>query len=170
MATHLTLKHVFETDEATFWPKVFFNADYNQRLYAEALKYKCWEILEQREEPGGAIIRRARMEPNFAVPSLLKRVIGDGIMYEEAGRFDPATKHWSYTITPNRMPDRMTTRGEYWVESRGEKKIERICTVELEARIFGVGGALESFIEKQTRTAYETTMRFTNQYIHEHGL
>lgn len=170
MATHLVLKHVFDTDEATFWPKVFFNPEYNKRLYHEVLKYKRWEILEQREEPGGAIIRRTVMEPNFDVPGLLKKAIGDGIAYTEEGRFDPVGKRWRYTITPNRMAEKLTTRGEYWVEARGEKKIERICTVDLEAKIFGIGGALESFIEKQTREAYAQTMLFTNKFIRENGL
>jgi hypothetical protein len=170
MATHLTLKHVFETDEETFWPKVFFNAEYSRRLYHEALKYKRWDLQEQREESGGVIYRRALMEPNFDVPSLLKKALGDGITYTEEGRWSPTDKRWRYAITPNRMADKMLTRGEYWVESRGPKKIERICTVDLEAKIFGIGGALESYIEKQTRDAYETTMRFTNKFISENGL
>ena len=170
MTKHLTLKHIFDTDEETFWPKVFFNADYNRRLYAEALKYKRWELLDQHEEPGGVIVRRAVMEPNFDVPSLLKKAIGDGVAYTEEGRYDPKSKRWRYTITPNRMAERLTTRGEYWVEPRGEKKIERICTVDLEAKIFGIGGALESFIEKQTREAYDVTTRFTNQFIRDNGL
>jgi hypothetical protein len=170
MATRITLKHLFDTDEATFWPKVFFDREYNQRLYHEALRYKRWALLEQREEPGGAIIRRAEMEPAFEVPALLKKAIGEGISYTEEGRFDPATRRWRYTITPNRMADKLTTRGEYWVEARGPKQIERICTVDLEAKIFGIGGALESFIEKQTREAYDTTMRFTNAFIREKGL
>jgi Protein of unknown function (DUF2505) len=169
MATHFTLKHIFEIDAESFWPKVFFNPDYNRRLYDEALKYKRWELLEQREESGGAIVRRAIMEPNFDAPTLLKKAIGDGVAYTEEGRFDPATKRWRYSITPNRMADKFMTRGEYWVESRGEKKIERICTVDLEAKIFGIGGALESYIEKQTREAYETTCRFTNQFIRDSG-
>lgn len=170
MATHLTLKHIFDTDEETFWPKVFFSADYNRRLYLEVLKYNRWELVDQHEEAGGVIVRTAIMDPAFDVPKLLKKAIGDNVAYTESGRYDPATKRWRYTITPNRMAERMTTRGEYWVESRGEKKIERICTVDLEAKIFGIGGMLESFIEKQTREAYETTARFTNQYIRENGL
>lgn len=170
MAKHLTLKHVFNIDEATFWPKIFFSPEYNRQLYTEALKYNRWEVLDQHEEPGGVIVRRAAMDPNFDVPSLLKKAIGDNVAYTEAGRFDPATKRWTYVITPNRMAERMTTRGEYWVESRGEKKIERICTVELEAKIFGIGGMLESFIEKQTREAYETTAVFTNKFIRDNGL
>ena len=170
MATHLILKHLFDTDEGTFWPKVFFDPEYNRRLYSEALRYKRWELVEQREEPNGAIVRRAVMEPAFEVPALLKKAIGDGISYTEEGRFDPVGRRWRYTITPNRMADKLTTRGEYWVEARGEKKIERICTVDLEAKIFGIGGALESFIEKQTREAYDATMRFTNAFIREKGL
>jgi hypothetical protein len=167
--TRFTLKHLFPTDPDTFWAKVFFDAEYNKGLYA-ALRYKTWEQIERTELPGGKIRRRARMEPGFDAPSILKKVIGDGISYVEEGTFDPATKRWAYAIVPSKMPDRVKTNGEYWLEPRGDKELERICTVNIDASIFGIGGALESYLEKTTRESYETAARFTREFLVKSGL
>ena len=59
--------------------------------------------------------------------------------------------------------------GTFWVEPRGDKKIERICECEVQVKIFGVGGVVESFIEKTTRESYEKTAAFTNRWLAEKG-
>ena len=40
----------------------------------------------------------------------------------------------------------------------------------LRTSIFGVGGAIESFIEKTTRESFDKAAVFTNKFIHEKGL
>ena len=76
----------------------------------------------------------------------------------------------SNTITTSKLPDKVKIGGEFWVEPRGEKKIERFCRCDIEVKIFGVGGAIEGFIEKTTRDSYEKAARFTNQFIRDKGL
>ena len=167
--TRFTLKHLFPTDAATFWSKVFFDPEYNRGLYA-ALKYKSWEQVDKREDPDGTIRRRARMEPAFDAPGIVKKVVGDGISYVEDGVYDPKTGKWVYEIVPSKMPDKIKTHGEYWVEARGPHEVERICTVNIDASIFGIGGALESYLEKTTRESYEVAARFTRDFLGRHGL
>lgn len=167
--TRFTLRHTFPTDIDTFWTKVFFELDYNRGLYA-ALKYKVWEQLERRDEPDGTIHRRARLEPSFDVPALLKKVIGDGVSYVETGRYDPKSRRWAFEIVPSKMPDRVKTTGEYWVDARGAKEVERSCAVSIDASIFGIGGALESYLEKTTRESYEVAARFTREWLAARGL
>ena len=167
--TRFTLKHTFPTDPDTFWSRVFFAAEYNQGLYA-ALKYRVWEELEKTTDAAGKVRRRAKMEPGFDAPAILKKLIGDGISYVEDGTWDPKTGKWTYSIVPSKMPDKVKTHGEYWLEPRGDKQLERICTVNIDASIFGVGGALESYLEKTTRESYEVAARFTRDYLAKHGL
>ncbi len=73
----------------------------------------------------------------------------------------------SYRTIPSKMADKLTVKGEYWVEPRGEKQLERIISCEINCSIFGLGGTVESFIEKQTRESYEIVARFTNEFIAE---
>lgn len=165
------MRHTFRCDEETFWGKVFFDEEYNRRLYGpEALKYKQWKLLSLDRKPDGGIARRALMEPPFEAPAVVKKLLGDGITYTEDGTFDPVAKRWRYKIIPSKLADKFTSEGEYWLEPRGDKQLLRICTVKLEVRVFGVGGAVEGFIEKQTKESYEVAARFTNGFIREKGL
>jgi hypothetical protein len=164
-----TLRNVFETDPETFWNKIFFDAEYNRRLYLDALKFKDFELLELTGEPGGARTRKIRTEPRSEAPAVVTKLIGGSLTYVEDGRFDPATKKWTYTISTSKLADKVKISGVFWVEPRGEKRIERICECTVEVKIFGVGGTIESFIEKTTRESYEDAARFTNAFIAEKG-
>jgi hypothetical protein len=165
-----TVKHTLDIGADAFWKKLFFDAEYNRRLFLEALKFQEWQVLEEKDLGGGAIQRKVRQTPQVAVPSILKKVVGDSFYYTEEGRFDPERKRWSYRIVPSKLADKILTSGEFWVEPLGDKKVQRFCTVDLEIKIFGVGGAAESFVEKQTREIYDQAAAFTNRYIQEKGL
>lgn len=165
-----TIRHRFSTDLDSYWNKVFFDPEYNRRLYQDALKFAGYELVELRDTGGGAMTRTVKLEPGFDAPAVVKKLLGDRFGYTEVGSFDPKTRRWSYTITPSTLADKVTIKGDFWAEPRGEKEIERICDVVIEARIFGVGGMLESYVEKETRQTYELAAQFTNQFIREKGL
>lgn len=170
MANRFTLRNVFETDADSYWSKVFFDPEYNKRLYLDALGFKGFELLELTGEHGGVRTRRIRVEPKTDAPAVVSKLIGGDITYVEDGRFDPKTQIWSFTTTPSKLADKIRISGKFWVEPRGEKRIERACETEIEVKIFGVGGAVESFIEKTTRDSYAKTEAFTNAFIREKGL
>ncbi|AKF04554.1 DUF2505 domain-containing protein [Sandaracinus amylolyticus] len=165
-----TLKNIFETDKDTFWAKVFFDEEYNRRLYLEALGFKGYELLELKELPGGVRTRRIRTEPKSEAPAVVTKLIGGDISYTEEGRWDPSTGIWKYTITTSKLSDKISIAGTFWVEPRGDKRIERICENDIQVKIFGVGGTVEGFIEKTTRDSYAKTEAFTNAFIREKGL
>lgn len=168
MATHFTVRHTFRgVDVDTFWEKVFFNDEFNATLYKRELEFIDYEILEQKTDEKGVVTRRAKQTPKPEGPAVVKKLVGDSVSYVEEGRFDPASKRWRYTITPSKMADKIKIGGEFWVEARGEDSVERICTVDLEVKVFGVGKAVESFIEKQTKESYEKAARYTQRFIDE---
>lgn len=164
-----TLRNVFETDKDTFWNKLFFDEEYNRRLYLDALGFKGFELLELTGEPGGVRTRRIRTEPKSEAPAVVTKLIGGDISYTEEGRFDPATGIWKYEIKTSKLTDKISITGTFWVEPRGDKKIERFCENDIQVKIFGVGGTVESFIEKTTRDSYAKTEAFTNAFIREKG-
>lgn len=168
MATHFTVRHTFRgIDVDGFWEKVFFDEKFNETLYRQELGFSEYQVLEQEEEPGGVVTRKVRQTPKSDAPAVVKKLIGDSVSYVEEGRFDPATKRWRYSVTPSKMADKIDIGGEFWVEARGEDTVERICTVDLSVKVFGVGKSIESFIEKQTKDSYETAARYTQRFIDE---
>jgi hypothetical protein len=165
-----TVRHIFNTDIDTYWSKIFFDREYNQRLFVDALSFPVYEVLELTEEPNGVRRRKVRTEPKADAPAVVTKLIGDSIGYVEEGVFDPAARRWAYKVTTSKLSDKIQIAGSFWVEPRGEHKIERICEIDCNVKIFGVGGAIEGFIEKSTRDTYEKATAFTNKYIAEKGL
>lgn len=168
MATHFTVRHTFRgVDVDGFWEKIFFDTEFNEQLYRRELGFTDYRVIEQHEDEKGVITRKVRQTPKSEAPAVVKKLVGDGISYTETGRFDPASKRWRYTIEPSKMADKIKIGGEFWVEHRGEDTVERICTVDLEVKVFGVGKAVESFIAKETKDSYEKAARYTQRYIEQ---
>lgn len=168
--TKLSLKHLFNTDQDTFWSKVFFDEEYNRRLYLEALGFRALDLLELKRNPDGSVDRRVRTTPKEEVPGILKKYIGGEFSYMEEGHFDPTKKRWTYRIAPSQMADKVHIGGEYWLEPRGDKQVERICTVDLEVKVPFIGAGIEAFIADQTKRSYELAHAFTNKFLAEKGL
>ena len=167
MTTRFTIRHTFDIDLEGYWRDVFFDPEYNRRLYTEALAFKRYELVDQATHADGSVTRTARFEPPFEVPGPAQRVLGPSLGYTELGRFDPAQKRWSYTITPRVLPDKMTSRGTFWVEPRGTDRVERFAEVEVSVKILGLGTLLEAFIERVTRESYDKAGAFTQLFLRE---
>ncbi|MFN7699286.1 MAG: DUF2505 domain-containing protein [Deltaproteobacteria bacterium] len=165
-----TCRNIFHTDADTYWSKIFFYGDYNRGLYVEALQFRKWELVELTGEPGGARTRKQNLEPKSDAPAVVQKLVGGSISYVEQGRFDPASRIWTYDITLSKLADKVRIGGKFWVEPRGDKRIERICEVDISVNIFGVGGIVEKFVESETRDSYEKATVFTNDWIKKHGL
>lgn len=170
MSTKFTARNVFNIGVDSFWEKIFFNPEYNERMYMQVLKFKAFKVLEQKDMGGGNIMRRIHVEPSSSVPGALQKLIGDGISYTEEGNFNAATKRWTYRTITSKMADKLTVKGEYFVEPKGEKQLERVISCDINCSIFGLGGMVEGFIEKQTKESYEVVARFTNEFIAEKKL
>lgn len=165
-----TCRNIFNTDADTYWSKIFFDPEYNRGLYVEALQFKKWELVELTGEPGGVRTRKQNLEPKSDAPAVVQKLVGGSIGYVEQGRFEPNGRIWTYNVQLSKLADKVTIGGKFWVEPRGDKRIERFCDVDISVNIFGVGGVVEKFVEKETRDSYEKATAYTNQWIAKHGL
>jgi hypothetical protein len=165
-----TCRNLFNTDADTYWSKVFFDPEYNRGLYVDALQFKKWELVELTGEPGGVRTRKQNLEPKSDAPAVVQKLVGGSISYVEQGRFDPDGRIWTYTIKLSKLSDKVTIGGKFWVEPRGDKRIERLCDVDISVNIFGVGGVVEKFVEKETRDSYEKATAYTNAWLAKQGL
>jgi len=165
-----TIQHTFDVNGDVFWDRIFFSQDFNRELYRERLEFKAYDILEEKKKEDGSVERKVHTEPKSEAPKVVKKVIGDSLSYTEEGTWDAKTKRYRYRIVPSKLADKIDSRGEVWVEPRGENKCERFCTVDCNVKIFGVGGAIESFIEKETKDSYDKAAQFTNEFVRREGL
>lgn len=166
----ISLRHEFETDEDTYWSKCVFDADFNKKLYLEALKFPVWQLLDFKDDDA-KIWRRVQVEPPVTnVPGPVKKVIGDRLSYVEEGTFDKKTHRYAIKVTPSTMTDKMKIAGEMWTEKLGDKKIARLTKMNVEVKIFMVGGLVEERILSDLRASYDKGAAFTTKYIKENGL
>jgi hypothetical protein len=108
-----------------------------------------------------------RTEPKADAPAAVRKVLGDSLSYVEEGVLDPKTGRYKYTITPSKLANKVSIKGELWVEPRGEKRCERIVDVSISVDVFGVGRLIENFVEKTTRDSYDKASDWTRKWLRE---
>lgn len=164
------ISHPMNADADTYWNKIFFDKEYNDRLFKDHLRFSKFNVLELRKEPDGTVHKRVDCNPGIELPGAVKRVIGDLSGYLEEGVFDPISKRYRANITPGAAADKIRTLIEIFVEPKGPGRSERVVQVDNEVKIFGVGRVAEKFLEQQLRTTYGAAAEFTNRWIAEKGL
>ena len=164
------IEHIFNCSEETFWNKLFFDQDYNRRLFTEELAFPVWKEVK-KEDKGDEIHRSIEIVPKLGdLPAPLKKLVGDGVGYREDGVFDKKTRRYKVKIVPNKLVDKLFITGELHTEPAGDNKCKRIYLASVEAKVFGIGGMLEKRVLGDIQNGYDAGARFTNKYIAEKGL
>lgn len=164
------VRNTFECSVDTYWRSIFFEPEYNERLYREALGFKGFELVTLTGEHGANRHRVLKTEPAADAPAVVRKLIGDSLTYTETGDWDAQTRVWTYEIATNKLADKVRIGGVLYAEPKGENRCERVAEIEIEVKLFGVGGAVEKFIEKTTRDSYVKATAFTNAFIAEKKL
>jgi hypothetical protein len=161
------IEHIYNCSEDTFWNEVFFDDEYNRRLFKEALAFPVYEQVD-RKETDSEIRRSIKVVPKLGpMPGPLKAVIGEGIGYQENGVYDKKTRRYTIDITPNKLADKVTIKGLLYTEPRGADKCNRVFECSVTAKIFGVGGMLEKRVIADMQESYAKGAEFTNRYLAE---
>ncbi|HEY2410469.1 MAG TPA: DUF2505 family protein [Polyangiaceae bacterium] len=166
----IRVEHVFNCSEDTFWGKVFFDEEYNRRLFKDVLKFPTWRVLKSNDSES-AVERVIEASPPIGdLPGALKAVVGENVGYEEHGHYDKKTRRYKVRVVPNRLSDKISVNVEMWLEPAGDGKCRRIAKASATAKIFGVGGMLEKKMLSDLERSYEKSASFTNTFVAEKGL
>ena len=164
------IEHVYNCSADTFWDKLFFDDEFNKSLFKDALEFPVYEKLKE-EKDDKEVRRSINVMPKLGpMPGPLKALIGDGLGYREDGVFDKKAKRYTMTITPNKLADKISIKGEFYLEPKGEKSCTRVFKCSVTAKIFGVGGMLEKRVIADLETSYEKSAAFTNKWLAEKKL
>jgi len=164
------MEHVFECSQTTFWEKVFFDAEYNRRLFYDELHFTEWSELEQKHE-GERVLRFVRaVPPTPDLPGPLKAALGNGAGYEERGVFERPKNRYDARVKPNSLGDRVGVELTFRTEPMGDQKCKRIVEATITARVMLVGGMLEQRMMTDLQRSYEKSAVFTNRFVAEKGL
>lgn len=161
-----TVTHEINCDEETFW-KLFLDKEFNERMYKDGLGFPEFSIVEQ-VETDSEIRRKTAGKPKLNnVPGPVAKLLGDSFRYTEVGSMDKKNKVWRYKLTPSVMADKMKQEGKITCEPAGPGKVKRVAELFIEAKVFGVGGLLESTTEKSLREGWDSSAKFMNKWIAE---
>lgn len=162
-----TITHEIQCDEDTFW-QLFLDKDFNERMYKEGLGFPEWRIVEQTETDT-EVKRTTQGRPKLAnIPGPVAKLLGDSFGYKEVGSMDKKNRHWRYKLTPTTLAEKLRQEGSIRTQPAGEGKTRRLVELTIEAKVFGIGGLLESTTEKQLRDGWEQSAAFMNKWIAEH--
>jgi hypothetical protein len=162
----LTLKHEINCSADQFW-KVFFDKDFNRTLFKDALGFPEYEILEQ-EESDSQVRRKVRGRPKMNMPKPVMKLLGDSFGYEEEGTLDRKSGVWRWKMKPNALTDKLRNEGKVTVEPAGDGKCSRIAEIDIEAKVFGLGGLIESSTETEMKRGWDASATFMNKWLAEH--
>jgi len=162
-----TVRHEINCDEETFW-KVFFDKEFNEKLYKGRLGFPEFRVVEQRDSETDTF-RKVVGTPKMNVPGPVAKVLGSNFSYTEDGRLDKKSKVWSWKMIPGNMADKLRNEGTMRIEVVGDKKVRRIAELVIEAKVFGIGGLIESSAEKQLREGWDESAVFMNEWLRTHS-
>lgn len=158
-----TVTHEIRCNVDTFW-KVFLDKEFNTKLYVESLGFPDWKVTEQTETETSAT-RKVSAQPKMEVPGAVQKLIGANFRYMEEGSMTKPERVWRWKMTPSTLADKLSMTGSVRVEPIGDDKVRRIAEMTVEAKIFGVGGLIESSSEKQLRDGWDRSAVFMNKYL-----
>jgi hypothetical protein len=161
-----TLTHEINANTETFW-KVFLDKEFNLQLYKGPLGFPEFDIVEQSEDET-QYHRKVAAQPKMEVPGAVAKLIGPGFRYVEEGTMKKSDHVWRWKMTPSTLADKLFTSGTIHVEPQGEGRVRRVAHMHVEAKIFAVGGLIESTAEKQIRDGWDKSATFMNKWLAEH--
>lgn len=160
-----TVRHRFPIAADAFWERIFFDEAFNKDFYLGELGFARYEMLEDETAADGSRKRVIETQPQADAPAAVRKIMGDGLIYLEKGHFDASTRRYRFQIETPKFGDKVQVSGEFWVEAAGEAACDRVCSMDVKVKMFGVGGLVESFIERQTKDSYERAASFTVSYL-----
>lgn len=166
------IRDTFPVTAKVYWDQVFFDRDFQLRMYREALGCPHVEILAATGEGAwdGPRTRRLVFQQPLQAPAAVQKLFGAAMRMEERGQFDPASQRWTFQMITEQMPERIQIRGQTWLAPVGESAVERVCELDFAVSIFGVGAVVERFMVAASAENYAKQTRFVRGYLREKGL
>ncbi|MET0283003.1 MAG: DUF2505 family protein [Polyangiales bacterium] len=169
MGARVFNSHVYQVSAETYWRETMLNIPFLTRLYTEQLGLRSIALVEQHGDYERGIQRVLRMFKPIAAPGPVKKVLGDVMTIDEHSTFDPGTQTWTYRMAFSRLADRLFVRGSISLKPC-ERGVEETSDDELDFKMFGVSGLVESFMVRETKQSHLDRTMFTQRYIQEHQL
>lgn len=161
----LTMRQEIDCDAPTFWQH-FFDRELCRRLYLEGLEFLEYETVSQ-EETAARITRTVKVVPKLTMPAPLARAFGTSFRYKEEGVFNKASATWTWKMISGTLADKIRVDGTLRVTPLGPARVARDVTIDIEAKVFMLGGLIEETFRKQLSDGWTRSAEVQNQFLRE---
>lgn len=146
-----------------FW-KVYLSEDFTKDLYLKGLGYNSVEIKSQSGAPGEAgYTRELHTAQDLDAPGAVKAVMGSEASQTEDGKFDGDT--WRFSIIPDKMSNKIHMSGVTTLAENSDGGVTQTVKLEYQAKIFGIGGMIETLMAKMIKDGYDGTAVYMNKWL-----
>jgi hypothetical protein len=159
----LTRTWELECSSERFWD-VFTDPEYSRALYLEGLHFKDYRVISA--DPAD---RKLHLAPKLNVPAPIAKLLGDAFAYEQHGKLDRAAGVWTWKmVQPGGKKGIVSSEGSIRVASTGEGRCRRSDEVNVTGNVFGLGGVIESSVEKELTDSWEAELAFFRRWLATH--
>jgi len=99
------------------------------------------------------------------LPGAIKSLIGDNLGYTEEGTYDKKLRRFRVKVVPSVLADKLSVRGEIWLQPQGTDRCKRIFDAQVSVKIFGVGSIIEKRLIADLQLSYNAGAAFTTEYL-----
>lgn len=158
----LNVRHTYSCTPEKFW-EMFWDDAFDEVLRASSTVKR--ELIEQREEAGGVILRRIRFTPERELPGPAASLIGSTkLVYEQENRYDPRASALHWRVLPTFLPGRFDAAGKFEVKPTATG-CEQLITGEVKVNVTFIGGTIEKAICAEIEGAYEKTASAARDWL-----
>ncbi|MFJ4188772.1 DUF2505 family protein [Kitasatospora sp. NPDC089509] len=148
-----TTTHEFAATPERVWA-LFLDRAFNERFYREELGFPQWEVIEQTQT-GEEVTRKVTMQPRRDLPGPVAKLLGSGFRQTEDGTFAPADGTGKWRRVPSTLADKWREEAAIRIEPVDGGRCRMTIEFAVEIKVFGVGGLMESTLEKQLREEWD---------------
>jgi hypothetical protein len=159
-----SVTHVIDTDVDNLW-RLLLDVELADTMLKSFGVPGSYEIVEEREDEQGRLHRRVECNSLVELPGFVTKLVGDG-SYTEIGCFDRTFKKYSAQCIPKRGADKVLTSYEITARPLDDgTRCERLIVTENVVKVFGIGGLIQSMLERTQRDAHEQSATFINSWL-----
>ena len=164
MTTQFTVQRRIPCNPQQFWELVHGSREFGESVHRDHLGFG-FEVLTDDKATGHW---KTKVTPNLKPPEVLLKAAGgkgDGFYYVEEGHRDVVSNVYTFTITPSIFSDKVVVKGVLSLVPVGNEAVDRTVKVTIDAKIFGIGGIVETFVERSVKQSYENSAEFTDAWL-----
>ncbi|MEE2961668.1 MAG: DUF2505 family protein [Myxococcota bacterium] len=158
----------FAISAGDFFSRVYLDADYTRALHLDGMKCVSYEVIMNKGDVLSGLERSIRSVPNVEMPKAVQKVLGNSIAYTEVGYFDSEAQNYRFKVLPSTLQEKIRIEGLCSVEALDETCCRRICDLEFEVKVFGVGKLIEQVIRNSYVENQKLAATFTAAWIAKH--